>query len=164
MSDQRDVEKKSKCFFCEKYVDLHIDHQAFSFDVNVCEMANALQDSELIGKLSEGDPTAIDVVYHKKCYTDLYTRYRSVKRQAEQPATEALNAEAIAFAELISFIEEFRDVCSTIFKLSELVKMYSDRLVELAEQHQIEGRLLVEQRRLKGFSFFQYRRFFILCE
>ena len=53
MSDQRDVEKKSKCFFCEKYVDLHIDHQAstFSFDVNVREMANALQDSELIGKL-----------------------------------------------------------------------------------------------------------------
>ena len=129
-----------------KYVDLHIDHQAstFSFDVNVREMANALQDSDLIAKLSEGDTTAIDVVYHKKCYTDLYRRYHSVKKQAEQPAMEALNAEAIAIAELISFIEEFKDICSTIFKLSELVKMYSDRLVELGE-----GKTRVNSTRLK---------------
>ena len=107
-------------------------------------MANALQDGELIGKLSEDDMAAIDVVYHKKCYADLYTRYCSVKRQAEQPATKALNAEALAFAELISFIEEFEDVCSTIFKLSELVKMYSDRLVELGE-----GQTRVNSTRLK---------------
>ena len=81
----------------------------------------------LIGKLSEGDTTALDVVYHKKYYTNLYTKYRSFKRQEETSSPESIDAKSIAFAELIYFIEDFKDVGSTVFKLSELVKMYSDR-------------------------------------
>ena len=77
-------------------------------------MANTLQDRNLIGKLSEGDTIATEVVYHKKCYTTLYTRYRSFQRNHEA-ATKYLNisAESIAFAELVAYMEEFSEEVNT---------------------------------------------------
>ena len=55
------------CFFCNKSIDISVDHQAstFSFDTNVRIVATAWQRRDLIVKLSQGDTTAIDAVYHK---------------------------------------------------------------------------------------------------
>ena len=128
--------KISKCFFCDQKVDIKIDHcaETLTFNDNVTLMANTLQDRNLIGKLSEGDTIATEAIYHKKCYTTLYTRYRSFQRNHEA-ATKYLNisAESIAFAELVAYMEEFSEEVNT-FKLSELVRMYSCRLEELGER------------------------------
>ena len=122
------------CFFCSKSIDISVDHQAstFSFDTNVRIVTTALQRRDLIVKLSQGDTTAIDAVYHKKCYTDIYIEYRSFEREQKSSSDiQAINEESIALAELISFMENFNDGSNKSFKLSELVEMYSNHLVEV---------------------------------
>lgn len=72
--------------------------------------------------------TASDAVYHKRCMTALYTRYRSHMR------IKNIRPESIALAELISYIEGFdqmEDGINHIFKLSDLVKLYRERLEHL---------------------------------
>ena len=72
-------------------------------DGSIHSMANELQDTLLLAKLSSGDMIAMDAVYHKHCLTALFTRYRSSIRQKESSILdEKLTCEAIALAELIS--------------------------------------------------------------
>ena len=48
-----------------------------------------------------------DAVYHKHCLTGLFTRYRSSIRQKESSVfDDKLSCEAMALAELVSYIEE----------------------------------------------------------
>ena len=44
-------------------------------------MATEMRDTKLLAKLSVGDMTASDALYHKKCHTALHTRYRSFVRK-----------------------------------------------------------------------------------
>ena len=76
---------------------------------------------------------ALDATYHATCLASLYNRHSSLvskKGPNKNDATKA--AEGIVLAELVSPIESSRDdKVAPVFKLSELVKMYSYRLAEL---------------------------------
>lgn len=72
---------KPVCFFCNLPTNSNDPVvQTMTFDFNIRLMAHELQDRKLISKLSAGDVIALDVVYHKHFYTDLYTKYRSSMR------------------------------------------------------------------------------------
>ena len=62
--------------------------------------------------------------------TSLYNRYVSVCAPEEQSYNQA-TLEGLALAQLVSFIEETRHKETTIFKLCDLVRMYSSRLQQL---------------------------------
>ena len=104
-----------------------------SVDNRVRIAATELRDSKLLAKLAEGDMRAIDAVYHKHCMTTLYNRYRChIAIPVERTQKDSLDS--IALAELISYIEERRKDSSesiTYFKLSDLARLYKNRLVQL---------------------------------
>lgn len=64
----------------------------------------------LIGKLASGDMVAIEAKYHLKCLVKLYNKARNVSScYAEKVASssfEPIDAEELAFAELVAFIDE----------------------------------------------------------
>ncbi len=103
-----------------------------NIDDNVHKMATELRDTQLLAKLSSGDMVAIDAVYHKHCLTNLFTRYRSSTRQKQSiVGDDKLSYEAIAFAELVSYIEDIRLTDETIVKLSKVVNLYKSRIEHL---------------------------------
>ena len=72
-------DKRMHCFFCDDQLDKQDSHKTATEDLNtnVRKMATDLRETRLIAKLLSGDMTALDAVYHKKCFTSLYTRHRS---------------------------------------------------------------------------------------
>ena len=74
---------------------------------------------------------AIDAAYHKQCLT----HFRNINRiQTKSRQTSDLAPDAIALAELISFIEETHqseNQSEHIFKLSKLVQLYRSKLEQL---------------------------------
>jgi hypothetical protein len=128
-----ELAKTDKCFFCnddDKGEPLH-SASTFSVDHRVREYAHILQDTVLLGKLSEGDMHALDARYHRKCMTDLHNRVRKQKPFDELHNTSK-TTEGLVLAELVSYIEDYRDNKTLpIFQLSTLVGMYQTRLQEL---------------------------------
>ena len=87
----------------------------------------------LLGKLSAGDMIAIDAMYHAKCLAALYNKVNRKQFGDDFDNTEK-QLHGIALAELVAFIEEaYLDSENEIplFKLADLVKMYSSRLQQL---------------------------------
>jgi hypothetical protein len=124
--------RTSSCFFCDAddtNEQLH-NAQTDKLDRRVREYAYILQDRKLLGKLSEGDMHALDARYHLSCMTSLSNRIR--KHNAEQVKGDLKNkADSLVLAELISYIEEFRqDETLPVFKLSDLGRLYESRLKE----------------------------------
>ena len=72
---------------------------------------------------------ANDSYYHPGCLTALYNRLRSVSPKEEENITTQVSLEAIALAELVAYIED--NANQTVFKLSDLSKLYSSRLEQL---------------------------------
>ncbi len=127
------------CFFCD--TDILETNEEFhkvatmNTDSHVRQMVLDLEDRHLLAKLTSHDLHATDAVYHKKCMTEIYTRHRSMKRsRANVEACDTLPPQSVALAELVSYIEDVRhsdSSSSPIFKMSDLVKIYQERLVEL---------------------------------
>ena len=110
MTGETDIAQSSTCFFCDQTVDRDAHTAATAnLDENVRKITTYL--------------------------TKLYTRYRSYIRAKESTGnSEYIRPGSIALAELISHIEEFAgsdDGMHHIFKLSDLVKLYTDRLEQL---------------------------------
>ena len=123
-----------RCFFCDKALGDKFHTAATSkLDHNVRQMATDLRDSRLLAKLSPGDMTATDAVYHKQCLTELLTRHRSLKRQRESTGSdEMMNPDAIAFAELVAYVEDVREAGERpTLKLSDLAALYKSRMEQL---------------------------------
>ncbi|KAH3690272.1 hypothetical protein DPMN_192151 [Dreissena polymorpha] len=79
---------------------------------------------------------ASDAVYHKNCLTALYNQYRKFESAQNLLGTSHTDIapENIAFAELKDYIDQFQNVSvhtKHIFKLSNLVKLYHDRILSL---------------------------------
>ena len=126
----------STCFFCDSIIsNEEIVHRAATknVDSNVRLMATELRDTKLLARLSVGDMTASDAVYHKKCMTVLHTRYRSfVRKNEEASSSQNMPPESVALAELISYLEEMKCTDdSYTFKLADLTKLYTERLAQL---------------------------------
>ena len=96
--------------------------------------ATKILDQKLLTEVFSGDLVASEAKYHAKCLVALYNAAERVKASepADSNTTEAHYARA--FAELIAFIEDTladREECSPVFKLSDLVRLYRERLVQL---------------------------------
>ncbi len=132
-TSRQSTEKLPMCFFCDALVEQDYHKAATQqLDANVRKMATELNDTLLLEKLSSGDMIAMDAVYHKHCLTALFTRHRSsTQEKVSSVADDKLTCEAIAFAELISYIEEMRRTDESIVKLSNVVHLYKSRLEQL---------------------------------
>ena len=76
---------------------------------------------------------AHDAMYHRKCLTDLHYR-ASLCQQQDNPQNDERKLHGIAFGQVISFIVESVQNCTEtvpVFKLSEMVKLYKEFLIEL---------------------------------
>ena len=65
------------CYFCDNGNRTLLSYRSKNLDNHVSEWAEYLRNSKLLGKLSEGDMTATEAKYHKKCLTKLYNRVKS---------------------------------------------------------------------------------------
>ena len=103
----------SVCFFCDNVISNDEPFhrvETSNLDSNVRKMATEMWDTKLLAKLSVGDMTASDALYHKKCHTALHTRYRSFVRKNTKGSGDSMQPESIALVELISYLEEMKCV------------------------------------------------------
>ena len=122
------------CFFCGKAESAGkflSKASTFGVDIKVRQCAIKLQDKKLLAKLSAGDLIAQDAQYHVQCLVSLYNRAREMK-VLDDFDVDTVN-HGIAFAELVSYIEDSRmdNLCAPVFKLTDLVNLYSTRLKQL---------------------------------
>lgn len=105
---------------------------SFNVDSHVRQCAINLKDEYLIAKLSSGDMIASGAVYHAQCLSNLYRKNKSLQTQPHTDDTYNYILKS-AFAELISYIEYSLEIegITPVFKLSELKKLYCDRIKEL---------------------------------
>ena len=92
-----------------------------------------LEDTDLLAKLAPGDMVALEAKYNAKCLTKLYNRARAITGSATADTGIDAHLSAIAFAELVMFMEESckeEEIVPT-FKLSDLARMYKAQLQKL---------------------------------
>ncbi len=108
----------------------------FRLDARVRKCALDLQDERLLAKLSAGDMIALDAKYHPRCMVSLYNKATAVQNEDSEDINRA--AHGIVLAELLAYIDEARmdESVAPVFKLADLVRLYSTRLEQLGvEQH-----------------------------
>lgn len=106
--------------------------KVFTFQVyySVRKCAHDLQDENL-AKLSAGHLVAQEAKYHAECLTNLYNKARA-KVSQDQDVSDDQISKGIALTEVISYIEKKRqDEDVKLFRLADLVKLYTDRLNQL---------------------------------
>lgn len=152
---------KDCCFFCGEgpLESLH-EVATMHLDSRVRKCAHDLQDESLLAKLSAGDMIALDAKYHLQCLVSLYNRASALSTTRKTDESGKVS-KGIALAELLAYIDEMRtnaDV-APIFKLSDLVKLYSSRLEHLGvEQHvrphstELKNRILAHIPELKAYK------------
>ncbi|KAG1654979.1 hypothetical protein GQR58_024753 [Nymphon striatum] len=108
------------------------DTCTFGLNEKIRSAALHIGDTKLLAKLSEGDVIAIEMKYHLKCLVSLYNRAKSTACQ-QPPHNQIYEMyHSIAFAELVTYIEEeLTEMITPVIKLANMVKMYSTRLEQL---------------------------------
>uniref|UniRef100_UPI00358E794D uncharacterized protein isoform X2 n=1 Tax=Myxine glutinosa TaxID=7769 RepID=UPI00358E794D len=132
------------CFFCDEVAteraSLH-DAMMPKLTYRVKQCALKLQDQELIAKLSSGDLVAQDAKYHAPCLVKLYNAASRKTAVVRQRNTDGVS-HGIALAELLGYIEDTKMVEQSVapmFKLSDLLRLYTDRLRHLGVE--VTGRI-----------------------
>ena len=124
------------CLFCDDVSGKLHKAATHDLDSRVRSTAEQLGDSKLLTKLATGDMVAIDAVHHLHCLNSYYNQSRSKKRKSAGYCETVSNKHSMAFAEVVSFIEE--TVQSThdqkvVFKLSDLKQLYNKHLENFGE-------------------------------
>ena len=141
------------CFFCDKCTGESKEplHSVSTMDMDnrIRQIALDLQEESLLAKLSAGDMVALEAKYHKSCLTSICNRARSSRShelRANEKDSNVLHG--IVLAELVSYIEDTREETNSlsVFKLSDLSKMYASRLEQLG----IESTSEIHSTRLKN--------------
>ena len=115
-------------------------------------MAEDLQDTSLIAKLSAGDLIAIEAKYHYNCLSAYKNRYRSFIRQQQSDSKyEERQLLARAFAELMCYIENKIQNDEHILKLSHLHNIYQEHLQSLGI-HKMINKTRLKRQLLDHFS------------
>ena len=136
----RQKSNSSLCLFCEKPGSSSDPlHEAMTRVIGerVKRCATKILDKQLLAKVSSGDLVASEAKYHAKCLVALYNAAAGAKTSEQNDNCEGGVAEISyprAFAELAAFIEDAlaeREEQTPIFKLSDLVTLYTDRLTQL---------------------------------
>ena len=95
---------KEACIFCDHTSGPLHECSTFQFNQNLKDMATAMHDTVLLGKLCSGDVIAQESKYHFECLTAFRNRYRSsIRRTSNRDTNEERQLlEARCFAELVS--------------------------------------------------------------
>lgn len=128
--------REPRCFFCNEVAGSLTLHKAstLEMDRNVRRSATLLHRTDLLAKLSAGDMVAIDAMYHAKCLSALYNDVRTKESKSKSKEEKSYSSlHGLAFASLVSYLEEYPpgDNDVNVFKLADLVKLYSERLENL---------------------------------
>ena len=98
-----------------------------------------LQDNKLIAKRSCGDLIAQDAMYYGKCLATLYKSASKVNGEDQSISGNDKILHGLALAELVSYIISKSQDCNeskpTVFKLADLVKIYSTSLTRLGVEN-----------------------------
>jgi hypothetical protein len=117
--------KQPHVFFCEDASASKLLREVATFrqDTRVRKYAYDLQDQQLLAKLSAGD-----MIAHPRCLVSLYNKAAALQTETERNKIDKVS-HGIALAELLAYIDESRidEDVALIFKLSDLVKLYSSR-------------------------------------
>ena len=122
------------CVFCEEPAGHTCLHEASTFDIDsrVRNCAHELQDTELLAKLAPGDMRASEPKYHAKCIVCLYNKVSRVDTRSDSDDADD-HLQGIAFAQLVSYMEEFRkeEYTAPVFELAGLVDLYTTIIKQL---------------------------------
>ena len=102
-----------------------------NIDNRVRECATKLCDTSLLAKLATSDTHALDAQYHQKCVIAFYNcMCKYCSDETKFTDNNSMSVEAVALAELVSYMEELArdDDTVPVFKLSDLIKLYTERL------------------------------------
>ncbi|XP_078343033.1 uncharacterized protein LOC144628793 [Oculina patagonica] len=136
----------SNCIFCDQNSGKLHEYSTFSSDTSIRNMAQEMQDTVMVAKISGGDVVAIGAKYHLQCLTAYRNKYRSYVRQHETRQNILRErSKARVFAELASYLEESLNAGISIFQLSELHSLYEKRLKELGEDISVNKTRLKEK-------------------
>lgn len=120
---------EDECILCSgKYDGLLIRATSDDIDVNLKQWAHTTHNYQLVAKLDgakEQDLHSMNARYHKGCYTKLYTQARAINTHSSQQHcsnTQSESLDAIAIAQLVAYLDAFKD---NIHKLSDLVTLYT---------------------------------------
>ena len=120
LSKESEPHSDKTCFFCGKSNEGDTLHNVstFDLDIRVRQCALKLQDKPLLAKVSAGDLIVQESKYHAQCLASLYNKARDMKTEASHN-TDDINHGIIAFAGLVSYIEEVRkdSLIAPVFKL-----------------------------------------------
>ena len=130
------------CYFCDKAANkedgqLHLV-SSFHLDECVRKCAEILGKPFLPAKLLKGDMIAQDAMHHRNCLTDLYKKANAAQLDGNYSDSKR-QLHGIAFSEVVTYIEEmtlYIPEKKFIFKLSDLSKLYYQRLKELGMEVQ----------------------------
>ena len=127
------------CIFCKKSDGVLHSCATLGLDKTLREQAEALQDTDLLATIADGDFIAIEIKYHKQCMDTFRIRYRSYKRSLAtlSDSTDQSLTDSRVFAEIISFIEANVLEGEYIFPSTDLHKMCVSRLAALGYEKQV---------------------------
>ena len=120
------------CFLCEGKGDL-IHCRSLELDRKVQKMAEVLKDSKLLTKLAEGDVCATEAVYHKKCFTDCFNKYRKTKQSQSGVNISRNDIEGLALSAVIQWLKDSVASCIDddkipVYNQKDVVDMYQEQL------------------------------------
>ena len=101
-----------------------------ALDDKVRKSAAIIGDQALLRRLSIGNMIAIDARYHLKCLATLYQKAAAIEQTNSPDNSSTALLKAQAFADLVEYIEA-QCGSGTVFKMAELAKLYSSRLISL---------------------------------
>ena len=105
------------------------------------KFGSEMEDTELLAKLAPGDMIALEARYHLRCLAHVYNRARAADIEDDVETNCDDNFHGIAFAQLVSFMEEVRreESIAPVFRLTDLANSYKTRLEQLGVV--VEGRI-----------------------
>ncbi|CAH1789289.1 unnamed protein product, partial [Owenia fusiformis] len=133
------------CFFCgqtgeEKKEVLH-EASTFGLDATIRRYAQETGDQSLLTKLAGGDMIATEGQYHASCKLNLFNKVKAYERAKDDHNKSHTVQLGIAFAELISYIEDSRsDDQIKYFKLNDLFILYTERAEQLGVDFTFVGK------------------------
>lgn len=128
------------CIFCKKSDGLLHNCVTLGLDKTLREQAAALQDTDLLATIADGDLVDIEAKYHKQCMDAFRVRYISSYKRSQatlSDSTDQSMTDSRVFAEMIYFIEANVEDGQYIFPLADLHKMCVARLAALGYEKQV---------------------------
>ena len=108
------------------------DVMSKELDARFREYASFMDDKELLTKLAGGDLIALEAKYHSTCGTMYYNRVKAKIREERSTFRSIQKLRYNALLDLVNDLEEFRyDMEAPVFLLSDLVRKYNKKLVEI---------------------------------